>query len=171
MPIYKGTTEIVSGKLYKASTVIQDVYKASDEVYTNVTMPAVNTGQVAYDPPGSQVYGAGVGYPAAINFLAQVQDSGNDSGTYGIYLGTDPVYSNNSKHGISWSFSPSDGIVQGGSGNKQGNWWTYTGTCQSSFPITLYANAWIINSLGVEVVGSQTTVTIPLSACPGCPAC
>ena len=32
MPIYKGITQIASGKLYKASTVIQNAYKASDEI-------------------------------------------------------------------------------------------------------------------------------------------
>ena len=163
MPIYQGSTQIASGDLYKESTVIQNVYKGSSEVYTNVTMPAVTTGPVSYDPGGVQVYGG--------TALATVADSGNDSGTYGIYLGTDPTYSNNSKHGLAWGFVSGDGIAQGGTGNPSGNWWAYTSICTSAFPYTLYCNAWIINSLGVEVVGLQTTVTIPLSACPGCPVC
>lgn len=172
MPIYKGTTQIASGKLYKASTVIQNAYKASDEVYTNVTMPTVETGQIAIC--GTDVYGAGAAC-SGVNqkYLAKVTDSGNGTGTCGVYLGTDPVYSNNSKHGLAFSFVASDGVAQGGTGLVgAGNFWSFAGTCNpSGFPFTIYSNAWIINELGVEVVGAQTTLTINAGDCSGCPSC
>ena len=172
MPIYKGTTQIASGKLFKASTVIQNAYKASDEVYTNVTMPTVETGQIAIC--ATDVYGAG---PACsgVNqkYLAKVTDSGDGRGNCGVYLGTDPVYSNKSKHGLAFSFVASDGVAQGGTGLVgAGNFWSFAGTCNpSGFPFTIYSNAWIINELGVEVVGAQTSVTVNAGDCSGCPSC
>mgnify|MGYP003150727840 CR=1 FL=1 len=174
MPIYKGSTQIASGDLYKESTVIQNVYKASDEVYTNVTMPTVETGQVGKGCGGSDVYGAGAACtPANEKYLVKVTDSGNGTGTCGVYLGTDPVYSNNSKHGLSWSFVSSDGVTQGGTGLVgAANFWSYASVCNpSGFPFTIYSNAWIINELGIEVVGSQTTVTVNAADCGGCPSC
>ena len=43
MPIYKGTTEIASGKLYKATTNIENGYKGTDSFYVNqVTISFLN---------------------------------------------------------------------------------------------------------------------------------
>ena len=42
MPIYKGTTEISSGKLYKASTNIENGYKETSEFYVNTNAITIN---------------------------------------------------------------------------------------------------------------------------------
>ena len=92
---------------------------------------------------------------------------------YDPLVNPDPVYSNNSKHGLAFSFVASDGVAQGGTGLVgAGNFWSFAGTCNpSGFPFTIYSNAWIINELGVEVVGAQTTLTINAGDCSGCPSC
>ena len=36
MPLYKGTTEIASGKLYKGTTEIENVYKGTSMIYQNI---------------------------------------------------------------------------------------------------------------------------------------
>ena len=42
MPVYKGTTEIASGKLYKATTNIENGYKGTDSFYINETTLTIN---------------------------------------------------------------------------------------------------------------------------------
>ena len=43
MPIYKGNTEIASGKLYKAAINIENGYKGADSFYINeVTISFLN---------------------------------------------------------------------------------------------------------------------------------
>ena len=42
MPVYKGTTEITSGKLYKATTNIENGYKGTDSFYINETTLTIN---------------------------------------------------------------------------------------------------------------------------------
>jgi len=43
MPVYKGTTEITSGKLYKATTNIENGYKGINSFYVNAIAATVNT--------------------------------------------------------------------------------------------------------------------------------
>ncbi len=57
MPIYKGTTEVTSGNLYKATTEIENGYKGTDPFYINeITVSwATPTGQgLAYTQPSPQ---------------------------------------------------------------------------------------------------------------------
>lgn len=63
MPVYKGTTEIASGKLYKAAANIENGYKGTDQFYVNeitVTLTAP-TGWVLSQSSITGVPGAGSG--------------------------------------------------------------------------------------------------------------
>ena len=63
MPVYKGTTEIASGKLYKATTNIENGYKGTNQFYVNeitVTLTAP-TGWVLSQSSITGVPGAGSG--------------------------------------------------------------------------------------------------------------
>lgn len=106
MPIYKGTTEIASGKLYKATTNIENGYKGTNSYYINeVTISFLNFPGVAdYNitgAPGETITGnryqqwtatatsgyayngsqTAVGLPADFTFTAGSQGSTSDTTT------------------------------------------------------------------------------------------
>ena len=87
MPIYKGTTEIASGKLYKATTNIENGYKGTDSFYINETTLTINftdnTGSNATLNSAAQVILTGVPGTTFSTFNRTVTRVNNSTSTEG----------------------------------------------------------------------------------------
>tara|TARA_Y100000361_G_scaffold142351_1_gene148327 strand:+ start:564 stop:1304 length:741 start_codon:yes stop_codon:yes gene_type:complete len=87
MPVYKGTTEITSGKLYKATTNIENGYKGTDSFYVNQTTLTINftdnTGSNATLSSAAQVTLTGVPGAAFSTFNRTVTRVDNSTSTEG----------------------------------------------------------------------------------------
>ena len=87
MPVYKGTTEIASGKLYKATTNIENGYKGTDSFYVNQTTLTINftdnTGSNATLSSAAQVTLTGVPGAAFSTFNRTVTRVDNSTSTEG----------------------------------------------------------------------------------------
>ncbi len=87
MPVYKGTTEIASGKLYKATTNIENGYKGTDSFYINETTLTINftdnTGSNATLNSAAQVTLTGVPGTAFSTFNRTVTRVDNSTSTEG----------------------------------------------------------------------------------------
>jgi hypothetical protein len=87
MPVYKGTTEITSGKLYKAAANIENGYKGTDSFYINVTTLTINftdnTGSNATLNSAAQVTLVGVPGTAFSTFNRTVTRVNNSTSTQG----------------------------------------------------------------------------------------
>lgn len=87
MPVYKGTTEITSGKLYKAAVNIENGYKGTDSFYINETTLTINftdnTGSTATLNSAAQVILTGVPGTAFSTFNRNVTRVNNSTSTQG----------------------------------------------------------------------------------------
>jgi hypothetical protein len=87
MPIYKGTTEVTSGNLYKATTEIENGYKGTDVVYVNETTQsfALPTGQsLTYTTPVDIIGSPGSALSPTVTFTGTASALNTISGTGAI---------------------------------------------------------------------------------------
>ena len=84
MPIYKGTNEVTSGNLYKATTEIENAYKGTNVVYVNETTQsfAVPTGQsLTYTTPATITGSPGAAVSPTVTFTGTATALQKISGT------------------------------------------------------------------------------------------
>tara|TARA_B100000029_G_scaffold513985_1_gene615214 strand:+ start:1206 stop:2318 length:1113 start_codon:yes stop_codon:yes gene_type:complete len=84
MPIYKGTNEVTSGNLYKATTEIENAYKGTNVVYVNETTQsfAVPTGQgLTYTTPANITGSPGSAVSPTVTFTGTAAALEKISGT------------------------------------------------------------------------------------------
>ena len=84
MPIYKGTNEVTSGNLYKATTEIENAYKGTNVVYVNETTQsfAVPAGQsLTYTTPATITGSPGSAVSPTVTFTGTAASLQKISGT------------------------------------------------------------------------------------------
>jgi len=140
MPLYKGATEITSGKLYKGATNIENGYKETDSFYVNETTVsfATPTGQgFSYTTPSPQS-STGVPGSAFPSTTFVISASGQALGGTAVVSGLPPTLSVTN---------------QSYSGSGPGN--SLTITIGGTFPTTSYLNTALTIS-GLSVITYYT---------------
>jgi len=144
MPVYKGTTEITSGKLYKGATNIENGYKEIDPFYVNETTVsfATPTGQgFSYTTPSPQ---SSTGVPG----------SAFPSTTFVISGGSQAITGTASVSGLPSTLSVTN---QSYSGSGPGN--SLTITIGGTFPTTSSLNT----ALTISGLSTVTYYTVSLN--------
>lgn len=144
MPVYKGTTEITSGKLYKGATNIENGYKEIDPFYVNETTVsfATPTGQgFSYTTPSPQ---SSTGVPG----------SAFPSTTFVISSGSQAISGTAAVSGLPSTLSVTN---QSYSGSGPGN--SLTITIGGTFPTTSSLNT----ALTISGLSTVTYYTVSLN--------
>lgn len=153
MPLYKGATEIASGKLYKGATNIENGYKETDSFYVNETTVsfATPTGQgFSYTTPSPQS-STGVPGSAFPSTTFVISASGQALGGTAVVSGLPPTLSVTN---------------QSYSGSGPGN--SLTITIGGTFPTTSYLNTALTIS-GLSVI-TYYTVSLNYSGLNSAPS-